>query len=432
MTSPLELSLITGPVPVVVAVCGAAAGVALLAARGRTWWTRVVPISAAACALLAVGVALIVDRVWKPFPEPLPAVVPVCLGVVVLGVVLAVARWRHDRWPRRALSAVAALVVLVSGLSGVNQHFGQYSTLRTALGSSTTVPLDVAAPPATGLLTVPPGKGLADVWSPPADLPVRGTVSETPIPSSTDYRPRPAMVYLPPAYAAANRPRLPVLVLLSGQPGTPHDWFDAGELARHLDAYARLHRGLAPIVVVPDQLGSTTANPMCLDSPLGKVETYLAKDVPGWIRNRLQVNGSRGAWTIAGLSQGGTCSFQLAVRAPEVYARFIDLSGQREPTLGTRADTVRAAFGGDEAAFRRVNPLDVLARTRFPDTQGMVVAGRDDATYRDDDREVYEACLRAGMDVRWRELPGAHDWRVWRSGLVDALPWLGERTGLGG
>jgi len=432
MTSPLELSLISGPVPVVVAVCGVAAGVFLLVARRRTWWTRVVPVSVAACGLLAVGVAVVVDHVWRPFPEPLPTIVPAALGVGVLGVVLAVARWRHGRWPSRVLGAVSALVLVVSGLSGVNQYFGEYSTLGAALKSNDTVELDVAAKPAPDVLPVPAGKTLADVWTPPADLPTRGTVSETPIPSSTDYRPRKALVYLPPAYSATPRPRLPVLVPLSGQPGSPHDWFDGGELARHLDAYAARHHGLAPIVVVPDQLGSTTANPMCLDSKLGKVETYLARDVPAWIKGRLQVDESRRAWTISGLSQGGTCSFQLAVRAPEVYARFIDVSGQREPTLGSRKDTVKAAFGGDETAYRAVNPVDVLTRTRFPDTEGMVVAGKNDSLYRNDDREVYEACLRAGMDVRWRELPGAHDWTVWRPGLVDALPWLGERTGLGG
>ncbi|WNV88394.1 alpha/beta hydrolase-fold protein [Umezawaea sp. Da 62-37] len=432
MTGALDLSLIGGPVPVVVTACAAAAGAFLLWTGRRTWWTRVVPIGAAACALLAVGVDVAVDVVWRPFPEPLPAVVPVWLGLTAFGAVLAVARWRYARWPTRALGVLAAVVVLVGGLSGVNRYFGQYATLRSALGSTDTVALDTVAKPALDEVRVPSGARLVDVWTPPADLPEHGTLSETPIPSSTDYRPRDAVVYLPPAYAATPRPRLPVLVLLSGQPGTPRDWFDGGELKRHLDAYARAHRGLAPVVVVPDQLGGTTANPMCLDSPLGRTETYLAEDVPGWIRHRLQVDGSRGAWTIAGLSQGGTCSLQLAVRAPAVYSRFIDVSGQREPTLGNRADTVRAAFGGDERAFRRVNPLDVLRATRFPDTEGMVVAGKDDSTYHDQDREVYEACLRAGMDMRWRELPGGHDWTVWRPGLVDALPWLGERTGLGG
>ncbi len=37
---------------------------------------------------------------------------------------------------------------------------------------------------------------------------------------------------------------------------------------------------------------------------------------------------------------------QLAVRAPDVYGNFIALAPQREPTLGTRQETVKAAFGG--------------------------------------------------------------------------------------
>jgi enterochelin esterase-like enzyme len=152
--------------------------------------------------------------------------------------------------------------------------------------------------------------------------------------------------------------------------------------------------------------------------------------VPKWITGRLRVDESRGAWTIAGFSQGGTCSLQLAVRAPSVYGQFIDISGQREPTLGNRRDTVRAAFGGDDAAYRAVNPLEVLATTRFPDTAGMIVAGLRDLEYRPQDKEVFEACRKSGMDVALREYPGGHDWSVWRPGLYESLPWLAKRTGM--
>jgi len=31
---------------------------------------------------------------------------------------------------------------------------------------------------------------------------------------------------------------------------------------------------------VPDDLGSPVANPLCLDSRLGRVHTYLTRDVP--------------------------------------------------------------------------------------------------------------------------------------------------------
>lgn len=409
MSNPLDLSLTNGPIPLAVTAVGCAALLYLCFDRRRVWWTRVLPIALVACGLVTAAIALVVDKVWRPFPEALPKTVLYYLGVVLFGLTIAVARAVPARRRTRVLVVLAGLAVLVAGLSGINRFYGQYPTTRAALGPllMDSVDLDKAAPPVPTEVAVPPGQKLVDVWKRPADLPTEGTLSETDIPSSGGFQPRQAWIYLPPAYAASPRPRLPVVVLLSGQPGTPRDWLDAGQLAKNLDAFAAAHQGLAPIVVMADQLGSTMANPMCLDSKLGQVETYLARDVPRWITQRLQVNEDRGAWTIAGFSQGGTCAVQLAVRAPSVYAQFIDISGQREPTLGTRPDTVRAAFGGDDAAFSKVNPLEVMAKTSFPDTAGMIVAGQGDREYRPQDQEVFEACRKSGMNVQLRELPGA-------------------------
>ena len=67
---------------------------------------------------------------------------------------------------------------------------------------------------------------------------------------------------------------------------------------------------------MPDPLGSALANPLCLDSRLGNAQTYLARDVPAWVRAHLPVSTDPRNWAIAGLSEGGTCSWQLAVNAP--------------------------------------------------------------------------------------------------------------------
>ncbi|WP_309111629.1 alpha/beta hydrolase-fold protein [Saccharothrix sp.] len=430
MLSPLDLSLISGPIPVTATVVGVLALVALATRKNRTWWTRIVPGVVLACTAVTAGLKLLVDHLWKPWPEPLPAILTLWVGATLLAVCLVVARLRAGRWYWRLLSVVLVLVVMTGALTATNAHFGFYPTSRAVLEllKNDRVDLDEAAKPASNVIEVPAGGKLADVWRKPADLPEKGTVSEASIPGS--FKARPAWIYLPPAYAATPRPRLPVVVLLPGQPGSPRDWFDAGRLTERLDAFARAHDGLAPIVVVADQLGARMANPLCLDSKLGQSETYLAREVPEWIKRRLTVDERREAWTIAGLSQGGTCAVQLAVRAPDVYGNFINLTGQREPTLGSRAETVKAAFGGDEAAFARVNPMDILSRERFPRTAGVIVAGRDDALYRQADAEVFEACRRAGVDVLWKELPGGHDWNVWRPGLYDSLPWLASRTGL--
>ncbi|GAB2857314.1 alpha/beta hydrolase-fold protein [Lentzea nigeriaca] len=428
MLNPLDLSVINGPIPVAATVAGVLALVALTIRKNRSWWTRVVPAVVLASVVSVAALKFVVDHVWKPWPEPLPVILTVWAGAALLAVCLAVARLRAGRWYSRALSVVLVLVVAASAMTAANAYFGFYPTSRAVLELFTNnrVDLDEAAKPASSVL--PAGSRLADVWRKPVDLPEKGTVSEADIPGV--FKARPAWIYLPPAYAATPRPRLPVVVLLPGQPGSPRDWFDAGRLTERLDEFAREHDGLAPIVVVADQLGARMANPLCLDSKLGQSETYLAREVPAWIKQRLTVDERREAWTIAGFSQGGTCAVQLAVRAPDVYGNFIYLTGQREPSLSSRAETIKAAFGGDEAAFTRVNPMDILARQRFPQIAGVIVAGQHDVLYRQANAEVFEACRRAGMDVQWKELPGAHDWNVWRPGLYDTLPWLATRTGL--
>ncbi|MFD5825790.1 alpha/beta hydrolase [Lentzea sp. NPDC060358] len=430
MLSPLDLSLINGPIPQVATVAAALALTFLAVRRDRSWWTRVLPVVVLSCALFVTGLTLVINHLWKPWPEPLPVVLMVWLGAALTAVALAIARLRSGRWYGRTFGVLLALGVMTSAVVATNAHFGQYPNTRAMLDvfRNDRVDLNEAAPPANGVVEVPVGKTLADVWTRPAGLPDKGTVSEAEIPGA--FKSRPAWVYLPPAYATTPRPRLPVIVLMAGQPGSPRDWFDGGRILDNLDAYARAHDGLAPIVVVADQLGSTTANPLCLDSKLGQSETFLARDVPAWIKQRLTVDERREAWTVAGFSQGATCSVQLAVRAPDVYGNFIALAPQGEPTLSTRQETVKTVFGGDEAAFTRINPRDILARQRFPRTAGVVVAGRDDPMYRKPDAEVYEACRKAGMDVLWKELPNGHDWNMAREGLFGSLPWLAARTGL--
>ncbi|MEU3646768.1 alpha/beta hydrolase-fold protein [Lentzea sp. NPDC034063] len=428
MLSPLDLSLINGPIPKAATVAAALALTYLAIRKNRTWWVRVVPIVVLACALVVTGLTLVINNVWKPWPEPMPIILMVWLGAALVAISLAVARLRPSRWYGRVFTVIAAVVVISSALTATNAHYGLYPTSRAALEVFNNPSVDLPdSVPVADVLDLPAGKKLADVWT-GAGVPDKGTLSEIEIPGAM--KTRPAWIYLPPAYAAKPRPRLPVLVLLAGQPGSPRDWYDAGRISDNMDEFARAHKGLAPIVVMPDSIGSLTANPLCLDSKLGQAETYLTRDVPKWIKERLTVDERREAWTVAGLSHGGTCSLQLAVRAPDVYGNFIDLSGQREPTLGTRAETVKAAFGGDEAAFVRVNPLDVLAKQQFPQTSGVIVAGKDDGQYRPAGLEVFEACRRAGMDVQWKELPGGHDWNVWRPGLYTTLPWLAQRTGL--
>ncbi|MEZ0064744.1 S-formylglutathione hydrolase FrmB [Streptacidiphilus sp. MAP12-20] len=431
LAGPGDWSLLSGPLPAVLAGLGLLSLAWLLFSRRRNWWLRWLPLALLLAAGLAYLIVVWVDDWWQPFPDGLPTQSAVWIGVCVLAVLLFLFRLPLLRWRGRILALVACLLVVGFAGNKVNQQFQQYPTLSTLPGPWQAKPAELAIGDKESTLKVPAGKTIADVWHKPANLPARGTLSTAKIPGKLSGFPaRDAYIWLPPAYAAKQRPLLPVLVLLPGQPGAPEDWTTGGQMESILNAYAAAHDGLAPVVVVADPIGSQFGNTLCVNSKLGQAQTYLAKDVPDWIHANLQISPGRKAWTVGGLSFGGTCALQLAVNAPEAYGSFLDMSGQDEPTLGDRGKTVSAAFGGDEAAFLAVDPLSVMAHKRFPDTAGVVLVGDSDTTYGPQQRKVFAACQQAGMNVVFVTMPGGHSWGVWKAGLQQQLTWIAKQDGL--
>ena len=203
---------------------------------------------------------------------------------------------------------------------------------------------------------------------------------------------RDAQVYLPPAYFAHPRPKLPVVVLVSGVPGSPEQWFAEGRAGQALDAFAEDHRGLAPITVAVDANGAVFKDTLCVDSPAtgDKVMTYLAEDVPAGV------------------------------------AKLFDVD--ENP-----AETVATYFRGDRKAYDAIDPLKILETARFGGgAHGRIIAGLDDAEDREAGRELTAAAHAAGIDVAYSETPGAHTWRAWAAGFAESLPWLSARLGLTG
>ncbi|WP_016695435.1 alpha/beta hydrolase [Rhodococcus rhodochrous] len=425
---------VTSTAASVIFIVGSAAGIAVLAIRRHRRWLLIGLASTACAALLLLGATgIVVEKIWRPFPDPLPASVYLWLGVAMFGAALGVGRWivrRRDRCRVGAGAAVltSIVVVMLCAAGAINAVYDRYPTVRSVLGLETyrTVAFDTLPAP------LPAGQAPSiDQWTPPVDLPATGAVTSVTIPGVVSgFSARQARIYLPPAYFAEPRPDLPVLVLLAGQPGSPDDWLVGGRLAEIMNAYTAKHRGLAPLVVVADGTGGEFDNPLCVDSPRGNAATYLGVDVPQWVRTHLQADPDPRAWAVGGLSYGGTCALQLATTRPEVYPTFLDLSGQAEPTLADKPTTIREVFGGDTEAFARNNPADLLARNRYPDSAGAFVVGAQDNDYRAGIEHLAAAAQAAGMDVHLTELPGSHSFEVWSAGLEQELPWLSHRLGL--
>jgi S-formylglutathione hydrolase FrmB len=426
----VSLSLVHGAVPWVLSLLGLSALGWLLVAPGpRSWSRRLLP--AIATALVATfTLVLVVDRVWQPFPDTLPVDVVWLLGVALLALVTAAFRFTMvTGWWRRALMPVSVAVVMLSCLSGVNLSFGAYPTVRALLANQ--LERQVSLDQVNGPADLVSGQPLARAWHRPDALADHGAVATVEIPgTASGFHGRPALIYLPPAYLTSPRAKLPVLVLLTGQPGSPRDWFTGGQLAARMDRFAALHDGLAPVVVVPDMLGSQMSNPLCLDSRIGNAATYVDTDVPAWIRATLHIDPDPGRWAVGGFSSGGTCALQAAVRSPGVYPTLLDISGQDEATLGSRSRTAGEAFGGNEAALAAVEPIAQLASRKLPASAAMVVAGDHDNVYLPQQRRVADALGGAGVDVQLVTLHGGHSWSVWGPAIDRALPWLADRMAL--
>jgi len=354
------------------------------------------------------------------------------------GVALA-ALFRRGRW-QRVVAAVAIPVVLLAGAIGVNADFGQYTTIGSLAGGAAATRLPAAAlalqkPGAPGLIDAPKKDVSAQLWRAPArsGLPKHGIVGTVRIPgTASHFAARDAYVYLPPAALVEHPVALPVLMLLSGQPGSPANVILAGKVPEIMNAFAAAHHGLAPIVVVPDQLGAPQLNPMCLDSPLGNVKTYLTVDVANWIRTHLTVQTAASAWAIGGYSEGGTCSIQFGSSDPQQFGSILDVSGQLAPKNGSLAQTIQLGFAGDTAAYQAALPEHVLAANApYRDTTAVFVTGQLDAKYSAISVTMSAAASAAGMRTTRLVSPGtAHDWHTVQWALIHAAVPIYAHLGL--
>lgn len=355
-------------------------------------------------------------------------VFPVIVGLVAVvaavmfAIMLRRQRVRSAGGFRRTLAvALTGSILLLSAAVGVNAATGRFATIGSLAGK--VVLPSIALPSLTQGPTV-------SHWVAPRSLARHGQFGVLRIaPIVSRFTVRDAVVYLPPAALSRHPPRLPVLVMMSGQPGIPTNMVTSVDMPSILDRFARHHRGLAPIVVIPDQLGSPYQNPMCVDSAIGNSATYLSVDVPNWIRRHLNVLSDRKDWAIGGYSQGGTCSIQLGARFSGTFGNILDISGELAPHRGSRAATIADAFGGSADAYDAASPLSLLdAHSPFSDTLAIFAVGQADARYRPIARTMADAAHRAGMDTVAIVAPGTgHDWKTVGYAVDRGLDVLGRR-----
>jgi enterochelin esterase-like enzyme len=429
-----NISLVGGWLPVVVNAAAIAVTVALVAwllnsrpitGRLRARWAVIVVISGLVGAGFGLFLAWLLSDQLNLFDVSLTPIsrswVAAAFAVIAIAVAAGVRRTPGRNRGRRVLGAVTVVMALCAGSLGVNADFGQYTTIGSLSDTSVAPPLpsSLLAEQHLGApgQSVDPGHRARSLWKDAVSIgmPSHGIVGSVTIPATVShFAARGAYVYLPPAALVPHPVALPVLIMLSGQPGSPSNVIESGQIATIFDAFAATHDGLAPIVVAPDQLGAPDRNPMCVDGALGASASYLTVDVPNWIRTHLTVESSPAAWAIGGFSQGGTCSIQLGAAHPDLFSAIVDVSGQIAPKNGGRSQTIALGFGGDASAYHAGLPESILAANApYHRMVAVFGVGQLDSRYGPVARLMTAAATRAGIHATEAISPGTgHDWHT--------------------
>lgn len=384
--------------------------------------------SALAAGALIGGVTLFVcEVVLDVFGERLDVDTRAWAIAAFSGVCLAIANLWRASWLRRIAAVLAAALFLATAALGINAGYGLNTTLGELLDVSNyrhlTVPKLVAKGPGRD------NEALWKTWEPPAGMRSQGDSGLVTIPApASGFKARDAFLYLPPAALVASPPELPVLIMMMGQPGGPQQ---AKLAVPQLDAFARAHHGLAPIVLTVDQLGDPYKNPLCVDSSRGRVYTYVTTDVVDFVRSRLNVSSDRKLWAVGGYSNGGECSLAFAAKRPELFGSVLDMSGEIEPRDGSVANTLRAGFGGNQRRFDAEKPANILHRHHYQDELAVFTSGALDKFYTKDANAAAADARAAGMSV-YRMIGAGVDHRSSAIvyGAQVGLPLLGDRFGL--
>ncbi len=335
------------------------------------------------------------------------------------------------------MTAAVIVTSLLFGLVLVNRYYRYYPTLGSVFGTvpaselgnqKRTSHVGKASQAHNPQTTI---QGALASLSNPGD----GKVFSVSIPGKVSgFHAQDAWVYEPPIALTSAKIKLPVLILLPGEPGVPSAWVTGLNLAQTANAFAKTHDGITPLIVVADDNGSIFNDTECVNSPRGNVETYLTVDVPHYIKQHFTVSDSAAQWAIGGYSMGGTCGIMLTLAHPEVYHYFMDLSGEMGPSIGTKADTIATLFHHDAAAWVAHQPSLLLQKRGAPllykHMGGFFADGSNDiAAVTGAQTRLYGLAKTDGLDVVSESLAGKHTFLLWKHVFTIALPWLSNRLG---
>jgi S-formylglutathione hydrolase FrmB len=245
-------------------------------------------------------------------------------------------------------------------------------------------------------------------------------------------------IYLPSDYNTSER-AYPVTYLLHGYGDADDGWIQFGEINRLADEGIATGKMPPMIIVTPDGFTSFYIN--SADGAMN-YEDFFIKELIPHIEKTYKVKAERKYRGIAGLSMGGYGALIYALKYPNLFTAAAPLSA----AVWTDSDII--------------NLNDNMYNTLFGSTMGKNLKGKDRLTASwldnspmgiiekktvaelstvkywidcgDDDfltvgnSALHIALTNKKVPHEFRMRDGSHNWTYWRTGIIDALSFIGD------
>ncbi len=339
----------------------------------------------------------------------------------------------------RVLAACLAFIpAMAFGIAAVNKFYDYYQTWGgmisdlTGQGVNSIPKYSVAGAGSNKQFD----KDIGRVTSHAEDAEV-GYLFQTTIRGTRSRLTRDVYVYLPPQYFQKSYAhyRFPVIELLHGSPGDPQAWLDAMGLIPTFLSLLEAHPADAAVLVMPDTDGGLHYALQCLNAPRGIQDmTFVAQDVPDYIARLVRVQPPGRAWGLAGYSEGGYCTANIALQEPERYGAAGVMSGYFVPVLSQVPEGNKPGgtpqlvdvFRGYPALQLRNTPKDYLSQVPVHELPAFwLAAGAEDKSDVSAAENFRQLLLARLARVPILIVPGGgHQASVWRAALGPMLLWM--------
>lgn len=230
----------------------------------------------------------------------------------------------------------------------------------------------------------------------------------------------------------AEKEKLPVLWLLHGGSDNYADWHDCTTVQLLADQY-----GIG--VVMPDAQNGSYANmaygPAWFD--------YITQELMEYVYVRFPFSRAREDNYIAGMSMGGFGTLKIALRYPERFLaacpiasavqlveQYVHHATDERKWFGREFEKIFGHYEDPEKLLGSEEDCYCLLGKALQEKKElpalMMAQGTEDFTYQGN-KDFYEYAVSQGVQVKWVEAPGAHNWDSWNLYLPEVFSFIQEQ-----